>query len=466
MRDIVADKILSFLSANNIEYSENNNLIIIPLENQGNIINAFYTNKRFYIDKSNYLGQPHVILHWNPKKLDGTRDIDKYGLCLTMDGSDRRKNELTAEGELVRVKEIIFELWDDPIGERFRELNTTFQTKDCNSYYIDFHGNIISRKNTKKYNKVEYIDIEFTGQSKENLIENINSCFPNSWVLMKLTYKGEIKKIFFSDNKEVFKLNDYTKESFWGRTEQTTNERTAIIVGAGSVGGLVLDSLCKSWFKKIIIYDDDKFDVVNTPRHVFGVTNDKIGEKKSLVLSNHYSNLYPMIDFKGKDEKFKYDSEIPDNSLVFNTTGGSNIDLLINSFQLLMANEKKNFSFIDIFVEPFALGIHSIVFKNDNKSIYKEWPRKYYDDERYIVTPEIDFRKNFDGCFMPTLPYGFAPLQIAIPWLMKIMNENNYEGNHYTIPFLSFFKDKKNILNKKISREINPYRIGVKTWKK
>lgn len=283
---------------------------------------------------------------------------------------------------------------------------------------------------------------------------------------MKLNYKNDIKKIFFSPSRYVYKLNDYTNESFWGRTGQTNDNRTAIIIGVGSVGGLVLDYLCKSGFKKIIIYDDDIFDVINTPRHVLGIKNNEIGSKKVTVLFEHYSNLYPMIEFEAKDEKFKYNSKVPNNSLIFNTTGGAHLILTKNLLLLFEANKNKQFCFVDIFVEPFALGIHGIVFNNTDKQSKEKQSLKYLEEERYIVTSKKDFRKNFDGCFTPTIPYGFAPLQIAIPWLITIMSNNNYKEYHYTIPFLSLFKDKKNILNEHLSSKINPYRIGVKIWRK
>jgi len=54
------------------------------------------------------------------------------------------------------------------------------------------------------------------------------------------------------------------------------------------------------------------------------------------------------------------------------------------------------------------------------------------------------------------------PLEIAVPWLLKKMEKNNFNNNHYTIPFLSLFPERKNILNKKLSSKINPYKIGVK----
>lgn len=150
MKDIVADKILSFLSTNNIEYSEVNNLIVIPIEHLNNTIDIFYINEMFYIDKNDYVGQPHIILHWNPKNKDGSSDINKYGLCLTMNGSDRRYNKLTAKGELDRAKEIIFELWEDPIGERFKEINTYFQTKNMIESYINIYGEVVDIKTKKK----------------------------------------------------------------------------------------------------------------------------------------------------------------------------------------------------------------------------------------------------------------------------------------------------------------------------
>lgn len=466
MKDIVADKILSWLFANNIRYRQEKNALVIPIENDGNIINIYYINKKFYIDKSNYVGQPHIILRLNPKNEQDIDDIDKYGLCLTMNGSDRRNNELTAEGEWKRVKEIVFELWDDPIYERFREINTTFQTKSSKELYIDSSGIITDIESEEKYNKVKKMTIDFNGQTKDEIINIIDTKFPSLWVLVKIKCKNETKKILLSEGRDMYKLNDFTNESFWDRTGRINGKKIAIIIGLGSIGGLVLDHLCKIGFKEITIYDNDEFDVVNNPRHVLGIKPNQIGLNKAKHLSDHYSKLYPMIEIKAVPKKFEYNSVVPKNVLIFNTTGGSHYTLLLNSCILYNANKEKNFSFIDIFVEPFALGIHGIVFEYSKDSKKIEWPLRYLNNERYIVTPKKDFRKNFDGCFTPTLPYGFAPLQIAVPWLLIKMQKNNFNGCHYTIPFLSLFPEKSVILNDNLSKSINPYKIGVKIWKK
>jgi|GEM_PF-2189111 len=119
--------------------------------------------------------------------------------------------------------------------------------------------------------------------------------------------------------------------------------------------------------KHITIYDNDIFDVVNNPRHIHGISPKDININKAEYLSKYYSSLYPMLEIHAKNLKFSYDHFVHNDTLIFNTTGGSNYNMFLNSIMLLNANKDKQFSFIDIFVEPFALGVHSIVVKNKGK---------------------------------------------------------------------------------------------------
>ena len=473
MKDIVADKFLSYLVTNNIYYGEDNGFIYFDVKNNGKIIRIYYYKKRFFIDSKKYNGQPHIIKHWNLKN-----DKTKFGLCLTMDGKDRRKNLLNVFEQIKRIEKIVFELWDDPIGERFRELNVSLQTKLHNSFYLSYDKKIkwLERRLLMVYDhdishKVKFITIKFKGQQKNDILNNkkiINS--NKKYKLIKIKYKKYVKKLFLDESNNIFKISDFSPNSFWERTNKNNmikKQRNIKIVGLGSIGGLVLDYVCKFGYENLEIYDDDVMEVENNPRHVLGIPVFKFGFPKVLHLFDHYSRLFPMLKIKPIFNKFYYSkNKILDNDLIFDTTGGSISKMKEDFFTLCDKNKDKDFTYINIFTEPFALGLHCIVLNHNKQNYDLAFIKKLDLNERYIVTNKKDFRINFDGCFTPSLPYGFAPLQMSVPWFLSKIIKDNFEDNHYTIPFLSILDYKKENINEEMSSEISPYEVKLKIWKK
>ena len=474
MKDIVVDKILSYLVANNIDHFRNNDIISFNIEHNDKVVKIHYHKNLFFIDSKDYNGQPHIIRHWN---LNG--DKNKFGLCLTMDGNDRRKNTLNAFGEIKRVKEIVFELWVDPIAERFRELNVYLQTQRDDSFYLSFDEKVKTWKIEKIgiksilqeidiSNEVEFISIQYKGQQKKDILSNKKIISSNKkYKLIKIKYKEHIKKIFLDEKNQIFKINDFSTSAFWKRTNMKKNETKIKIIGLGSIGGLVLDYFCKSGYDNLEIYDDDKMEVANNPRHILGIPILKTNISKTKHLFNHYSKLFPMCTISPKNEKFNYSKDqILNNDLIFDTTGGSISKMKKDFYELCNKNQNKNFTYINIFTEPFALGLHCIVINYKKQKIDKKFIEKIDLDERYMVTNKKDFRINFDGCFTPSLSYGFAPLQISVPLFLSKIIKNNFKTNHYTIPFLSIISHKKDVINEKMSSEISPNEVKLKIWKK
>lgn len=472
MKDIVADKILSYLVTNNI-YRKDNDIISFNIQNNDKVVKIYYHKNLFFIDSKYYNGQPHIIRHWN---LNG--DKNKFGLCLTMDGNDRRENTLNVIGKIKRVKEIVFELWDDPIAERFRELNVYLQTKRNDLFYLSFDEKVKIKtkifgtkwklKEDDITNDVDFITINYSGELKNDILNNnkiINS--NKKFKLIKIKYKKHIKKIFLYENNKMFKINDFSTSAFWERTNMKTNQKNIKIIGLGSIGGLVLDYFCKSGYDNLEIYDDDLMEVANNPRHILGIPASKIGTSKVEHLSKHYLDLFPMHKISAKNEKFDYfKNEILNNDLIFDTTGGSISKMKEDFYELCDKNKNKNFTYINIFTEPFALGVHCIVINYKKEKPDKKFIEKLDLDERYMVTNKKDFRINFDGCFTPSLPYGFAPLQISVPLFLSKIIKNDFETNHYTIPFLSIILHNKADINEKMSSKISPNEVKLKIWKK
>ena len=461
------DKIVSSVFANKIKYRKEENYYFINFNYKNKAIEVCYylNNKKFYIHKKYYNYQPHIIPHWNPTE----NKKDFYGLCLTMDGKDYRTSSLNANDKIQRVKEIIFELWDDPIGERFRELNVMLQTTQDYNLFINKNNEFMNNYNNKIENVLS-IKIDFNQKTDGIFFKNLAQDLQKKAqpALISIKYKDDVKKVFFiSQLKEIVfcKLNDLTNESLFARTGKYNKIKKVILVGVGSIGGIVLDFLCKNGFENIDIYDDDKFDVVNNTRHIIGADINNLGKNKALALKEHYEKYFPNIKIKayGYNYDFANSPKINDDYLIFVTTGGSHLQKTRNILNLFKnINKKFLISVIDIFTEPFAMAMHTITCSNNQIESITDLSH-FSKNDRYIVTSKKDFRKNFDGCFSPTLPYSFAPLQIGTLMLMIKLLKMDFKDSHLTIPLVSIV-NKREILNKEISKEINVNKIKVKQW--
>ena len=206
------DKIISYFSANNIKHQITNKFLIYSEIDKEKEINIIYhlESKTFYIDKKDYFGQPHIIQHWNIEN-----DENKFGLCLTLDGKDRRTSNFTTFNKIQRINQIVFEKWSNPTAERFKELNVIFKTKKLYTYFINQNNEICWNSNDKEniIDKFEKIDIEYKGETFEELYDSnkIKSKIEKN-ILLQINFGNEIKKVFIPSNSELnFKLNDLSR---------------------------------------------------------------------------------------------------------------------------------------------------------------------------------------------------------------------------------------------------------------
>jgi len=462
MKDIQVDKIVSYFSANNLKYEIKNGFLIYSEKDKDKQINIFYhlDSKGFYIDKKDYSGQPHVIEFWNV-----SNDANKLGLCLTLDGKDRRTSNFNTLNKIERIREIIFEKWNDPIAERFKELNIIFRTKKDNNYFIDQNNQVFLNSNCgNNIIKFEKIDIEYKGETFEDLCldDKIKNKI-NENILLQINFNKETKKIFIpSKSINNFKLNDFTKDAFYARTGiGLLNNQKIILIGLGSIGGFVFDFLCKSGVSEIEFFDNDNMESINNPRHILGIGSNEIGVKKSFHMLSHYQKLFPFIKMSANDNNINYENfSIEENSIVINTTGGPIEKLISNQKKMINFNLNKTFIYIDAYIESFGAAVHLFLNKsncNTNIDLINK-------NERYIVTNKRDFRINFDGCYVPTIPYSFAPLQVGVSILLIEIIKREFEIGHYTIPLLSLIKFDKNNLNEELLNTIDPYKLEVIKW--
>ncbi len=439
------------------EKIDNNNYIFYIDKNSDKTLLYSLENGTIYINKEDYTGQPHIITLWTHKNINGY-----YGLCLTMD-RDHRDHTLNSTDMLKRAKQIVFEEWDDKIYERFKELNITLSAikywkyiiKDNNLFQRDYINNRVVERNAN------IIEIEFSGEDMSEIIELVKPKIKNNFNLLNVKYKNRIKQFIIETigGQYLFRICDnYTHEVMFGRTnEKDLSKYNFIVVGVGSVGSEVIDTLIKMGAKNIDIYDDDNFGSHNTPRHFLGARYLKEEENKALSTKEFYEERYPFLNIRAFPSKFDY-KEINNATHIFNTTGGSNTERTKQFLEVKNCNQET--IIIDIFVEPYAAGTHMVV--SDWGSIISNYEIKWQD--RCIVNQEKDFRIDFEGCFVPTLPYGYIPIKVSVPQLIRHSIKSNFELGHFSSFAVDLSEIDKNYINTNIKAKIDYEKVGVMKW--
>lgn len=91
------------------------------------------------------------------------------------------------------------------------------------------------------------------------------------------------------------------------------NKATVLVIGAGGVGSICVESLARSGVGKIIVVDGDTIDITNINRQLQTTVNN-INESKALEMVKHIKAISPTINISCHDIFFdKNHSEIFEN---------------------------------------------------------------------------------------------------------------------------------------------------------
>ena len=474
-KDTLVDNFYSFLKTNNLKEYFSNDFVSFKVKETKIIFYYWISEKIIFIHKKDYKDQPHIITTWNYKNDDNN---NYYGLCLAMD-NNQKTISLKPLDMLKRVIQIVEEKWEDKNLERFNELSILLKANKNWNYFI-YNDQLYERKVSNfsigpiaEPHKcdVKLLKLKFIGQNREKItkfcLKNINDKI--SLILLTINYKN-LKKTFlvsFVEKKLFFHhCDDYSDHALFGRTKKTDVKANFILIGAGSVGAEVVDCLIKSGVNKIEIYDDDNFESHNTPRHLIGGLClmgghylKTILNNKASFLSNFFKSRYPFLNISGYLQKFDFNMIIDENTIVINTTGGTNNNRKVDFNKLFDKN--KTIKIIDIFIEPYCAAAHMIV-ASDKKIINNIFDINW--NERCIVKQDKDLRINYDGCFLATLPYAYIPIKVTIPQLVKKTLINKFKNGHYTSFAVELSEIKEELLNKKLIKKIDKKSSGVLEW--
>lgn len=101
--------------------------------------------------------------------------------------------------------------------------------------------------------------------------------------------------------------------------QDTINNQVVLVIGAGGLGGFVLDSLARLGVKKIKLVDFDNFDITNLNRQILSKENN-IGASKASEGKKYINSINSSIAvevFNYRFEECCFDSLFKDTDVVF-----------------------------------------------------------------------------------------------------------------------------------------------------
>lgn len=470
--------LISFLTFNEYHFREKDSFIIfcVTYNNQEVTIYFDKNKSKYYVDEKFNFNKyiPHIINHWEGE-CEGTK---LAGICLTMDNT-LRSTTFPVRDEIFRIKQIVFEKWNDKVAERFKELEIMLQPKQRDHYiYRDAYeflalGYDFDSFQKQTPTKLELINLKFVGQKLDEIRSYIHEKSTRKSGLISFEYNKKCKRFYFEkhdDKIKFFSIEDYSKNALFARAslmKQLSSFDNIVIIGAGAIGSATAEYLVRNGVENIHVYDDDRMHAHNSPRHATGYNPFMQNNLKTEQLKAKLLSTMPFANVKFYNSIFEFDEKLlKGRVLLINTTGGA-FHTLIKRYLELYKKLAKGGCYLDIFIEPFGAAVHFISSSTkledvaESLNIFSDivW------EKRMIANPNKDFRDNFQGCFVSTLPYGYAPIQVAIPLIFNTIEKKGFELGHFTIPMIELSGIKWKNLNKDCEIKFNKRRIGVHKWK-
>ena len=138
------------------------------------------------------------------------------------------------------------------------------------------------------------------------------------------------------------------------------NDRSALVVGCGAVGGIIATEIARSGVGRLDLVDGDDLGEENTYRHVLGQAS--WGKNKAGALEEFISNNIPYIEVDGIPKNFEQavrdeDIDLANYDVVFLATGDPTIELHLNEILATRGGPLAVFAW----VEPLGIGGHALL---------------------------------------------------------------------------------------------------------
>lgn len=145
----------------------------------------------------------------------------------------------------------------------------------------------------------------------------------------------------------------------------TLNNKTVILLGAGSLGSGVAELVAKMGVKKLILVDPEMLESENSSRHSLGVRS--MSHKKASALALNLSKRFPHLQFEPHDQRWedcyiKHPELFASADLIISTIGVWSAESNLNT----LAHTSQDFPPVLFgWLEEHAVAGHAVIFREE-----------------------------------------------------------------------------------------------------
>lgn len=219
-----------------------------------------------------------------------------------------------------------------------------------------------------------------------------------------------------------------------GGAEKNIMEKSALLIGCGSVGGFLADNLCQCGIGTLDILDKDILTVDNVHRHALGFEDAITGQYKADLLKKRLESRFPYVDIdslsfadRSAETLIHEPRRLLHYDLIISATGNPALDLEINDVLHKLDNAPP---FVVCFNEPYGIGGHAVAVLGEGGCL-----RCLYSDPisgelspflASFVKENQSFSKTISGCSSAFVEYSVLDSQqtaiIASRLVIDVLN--------------------------------------------
>ena len=342
----------------------------------------------------------------------------------------------------------------EPNDFKFWNVNNTQQN---GMYLIIEPSDKIYPPNFLEFDSVGFLNELFDWVDKIDFDKIRSKCGRNLFVVFEIQKEKEIISscAFLIENPVFAELNKVKLRTFdklfpvlieridpdflSKRTSYTDNlleNKSILLIGAGSIGGYVFYNLIKAGCKNITIVDNDKLKTENIYRHILGA--EYTGLYKAEALAKYAAKTLPRLNIKPVDETIQYaiedcGIEFENYEIIVSATGNHNVNLWINNY----IKEKNILTTVFyIWNEALDIGCHVVLTNGEKECDYnvlfeRDENGELFDLSSFVMKGQ-EVSRSFSGCSGTFIPYGSSiSLRSSLLFmdLLKKYVEGRIEGN-------------------------------------
>ena len=218
--------------------------------------------------------------------------------------------------------------------------------------------------------------------------------------------------------------------------------RKVCIVGCGSVGSVLANSLLYSGVLDFTLVDNEPLSYENIARHIAGFTYVGMSKVMAMefILRKHNPNIVcSPLKVNAHDFLEKHQETINSSDILFMATASIGVE---NHLCDLINCGKITVPSVIIWLEPYAIGGHALVLKGP-QNLYEElFDSNTLEFTHKIVANYAQLSKRESGCQSTYVPYSGAYLQMFVfRVLEQISTRTIHQNGNYLVTWCGKISD-------------------------